>query len=70
MSKTGSDLRYIYIYIYIKRSSIDYEAIELLLKVLKESFQGKEAAHDERKQDRHQNKQSKSMLGIKTHPQL
>ena len=44
--------------------------VELLLRCLKEGFQGGEAAQDECKQDTHQNKQSKSMLSIKTQPQL
>ena len=55
------------------KNSIDrevQEGIELLLKSLKQGFQGGEAAQDECNQDRHQNKQSKSMLSIETHPQL
>ena len=44
--------------------------IEFLLKGLKGSFQGREEAQDECNQDRHQNKQSKSMFSIKTHPEL
>ena len=55
------------------KNSIDrkvQEGIELLLKSLKQGFQGGEAAQDESNQDRHQNKQSKSMLSIETHPQL
>ena len=52
------------------KNSIDrevQEGIELLLKSLKQGFQG-EVAQDESNQDRHQNKQSKSMLSIETHP--
>ena len=51
-------------------SSIYREGIELLSRSLKQGFQGGEVAQDECNQDRHQNKQSKSMLSIETHPQL
>ena len=51
-------------------SSSYWGGIKLLLRGLKGSFRGTEAAQDECNQDRHQNKQSKSMFSIKTHPQL
>ena len=51
--------------------SRSYEGcVGLLSRCLKLGFQGGEAAQDECNQDRHQNKQSKSMLSIETHPQL